>query len=240
MPGPLALLGGEAFTDAFAPALHRLIELSGGESARVVIVPTAAAEDGAGVPERRARMTVSQFEARGVEAIAAMVLSREAAHDPANAALLDSASLIYLGGGSPGALGRVLPDTPFLRALISRHQTGTLLVAVSAGAVMLGEYACEPRQPPPADIILDPLPGFGLLPGVAIAPHFDRAPAGLIEQVCGLLPACATLIGIDEQTALLRDAGRWEVIGAGGVTLIRRGVATRYPPGETIPPPMSD
>jgi cyanophycinase-like exopeptidase len=44
------------------------------------------------------------------------------------------------------------------------------------------------------------------------------------ERSVDLLPAEAVLVGIDEQTALLRDgAGEWEVAGAGAVTVYRKG-----------------
>ena len=52
------------------------------------------------------------------------------------------------------------------------------------------------------------------------ADHHDTAPAHLKERSIELRPEGATLVGVDEQTALIRHPdGTWRVAGQGTVTL---------------------
>jgi hypothetical protein len=57
-----------------------------------------------------------------------------------------------------------------------------------------------------------------------VFPYHGRAAEHLRERSVDLLAKGALLVGIDEQTALVRTgSGAWDVLGAGGVTLYRRG-----------------
>jgi len=84
-----------------------------------------------------------------------------------------------------------------------------------------------------------PLPpalnSLGLVPRTMCAPHFNRVfPSKWLEH--GLLPEGYTLIGIDEQTALVNTHGVWEVRGRGAITIIRADLTPwRYATGETVP-----
>jgi cyanophycinase-like exopeptidase len=72
------------------------------------------------------------------------------------------------------------------------------------------------------------VPGLGLVPGVAVVPHFDggggrwRADGG------------PTVLGIDERTAALWRPGQgWSVLGPGRVAVVRAGEAPVVcPPGS--------
>jgi cyanophycinase-like exopeptidase len=60
---------------------------------------------------------------------------------------------------------------------------------------------------------------LGLVPRSICAPHFNRVfPAGWLKR--GFLPPGWTLIGIDEQTALVHRGGSWEVRGRGRVSIL--------------------
>jgi hypothetical protein len=68
-----------------------------------------------------------------------------------------------------------------------------------------------------------------------VFPHHDTAPAHLKERSIELRPSGATLVGVDEQTALLRDPdGTWRVAGAGGVTLYGDGQPELYAADSVI------
>jgi len=65
--------------------------------------------------------------------------------------------------------------------------------------------------------------GFGLLPNVAIDPHFrQRKREGDMEGVVSLHPELLGL-GIDEKTAAIVHDGRMTVIGPGQVLVFRKG-----------------
>ena len=51
-------------------------------------------------------------------------------------------------------------------------------------------------------------------------PYHGTAADHLRERSIDLLPAAATLVGVDEETALIREPdGTWRVAGAGTVTV---------------------
>ena len=59
-------------------------------------------------------------------------------------------------------------------------------------------------------------------------PYHGKAAAHLRERSVELLPADATLVGLDEHTALLRlESGEWHVEGAGTATIYRKDAPTR-------------
>ena len=67
-------------------------------------------------------------------------------------------------------------------------------------------------------------------------PYHGTAADHLRERSIDLLPANAMLVGIDEETALVRDpSGTWRVAGSGRVTVYEAASSTTYESGETIP-----
>ena len=82
----------------------------------------------------------------------------------------------------------------------------------------------------------EPLDCLGWVPRSLCVPHFNRRllPPRWFER--GLLPDGFTLIGIDEQTALISHGDRrWDVRGRGSVTIARSGTqSTVYRAGEQL------
>jgi cyanophycinase len=69
-------------------------------------------------------------------------------------------------------------------------------------------------------------PGLELLPGVLIDQHFaERGRVNRLLSAVALYPHELGL-GIDEDTAILTDGDRFEVLGSGAVTVIDAGAAT--------------
>ena len=61
-----------------------------------------------------------------------------------------------------------------------------------------------------------PVPGLGLVHGMAVLPHFDRIRdwrPNAVAGALGLFGPGVRLIGIDEDTALVGGAGGWTVWG---------------------------
>ena len=65
-----------------------------------------------------------------------------------------------------------------------------------------------------------------------IFPHYDAMPRRLFALVRASLPAALTMIGVDEDTALIGDGAGWMVHGRGGVEIARGGQRRRYRGGE--------
>jgi cyanophycinase len=210
--GVLALVGGAEWRDGCRKFDAALLEAAGTDE--VLVLPTAAAFEnpaGAGAPAR------AYFDELGARVVGLMVLGRRDADDEANAAAVRESRFVYVGGGSPMHLRSVLKGSRLWEALVEAWNAGTVLAASSAGAMVL----CDPMVDPRGGAYTV---GLGLLANMSIFPHHDTAPAHLRERSTELRPDGAVLVGIDEQTALLRDAdGSWRVTGQGSVTLYGPG-----------------
>jgi hypothetical protein len=75
---------------------------------------------------------------------------------------------------------------------------------------------------------------FGLVADSIILPHYDTGPAPLFVLVRRSLPATLTMLGIDEDSALISDQEGWQVAGRSGVEIARAGQRTRYLSGERL------
>ena len=230
MSGPLALVG----SGEYLPVMQDLEALLlAGRPPRYVQIPTAAAEEG---PESLARWVAlgrSQADRLGVEAVPVVVRDREEADDPALAALVEGAGLVYLSGGNPPYLAATLRGTRVWEAVQRAWQNGAALAGCSAGAMALTGFAPYVR-----DLTRAPEPGLGLLATWRVLPHFDRIAEwepGLVDRVLADLPEGEALIGIDEETALVRLDRDWAVHGRQAVHVMTREARTSYSAGELVP-----
>lgn len=245
----LALIGGEEFSHGFEEVHAGLLAEVGG-SRRVVYLPTCAADDGDEAIEYWCAAAHERLSAFGAAVETPRVIDVASANDARYAQLVAEADWIYLGGGYPHVAMRILPNTRVLAALYAALARGALVAGASGGAMLMGarsfvvtpELAAEvgrvwelgapagwdPPLPPPLDCL-------GLVPRSMCAPHFNRVfPSKWLEY--GLLPEGFTLIGIDEQTALMNTRGVWEVHGRGAITILRADLTPRqYAAGETVP-----
>jgi cyanophycinase len=235
-PGPLALAGSGEYTLAMEATDRFLI--SRREAARVVVIPTASALE-AGAPARWNHMGVEHFTALGAQVTPLLLLTRDDAHDPRIVAALRAADLYYFSGGDPQYLVETLQGTPSWETIRAGYASGAALAGCSAGAMMFGGYTLAVRelmsgQPPQWP------PALGLLPNIAVMPHFDRVAQFVGEElfraIIASAPAGIALVGIDEDTALVRDTGGgWQVMGRQSVTVFDERGPVIYRTGDTAP-----
>ena len=77
--------------------------------------------------------------------------------------------------------------------------------------------------------------GFGIVEHLAVFTHYTATQDHLWDRARDLLPSDATLVGLPEATALIRDAhGAWSATGMGSVTTVRNGVTTTTVEGPII------
>ena len=211
MPGPVALVGSGEYLPVMAGVEGALLK---GRPPRYVQVPTAAGQEGPESVGRWVRLGVEQARRLGVEAVPVPALDRAAADDPAVAAPIEGAGLVYLSGGSPAYLAETLRDTGVWAAIVSAWRAGAALAGCSAGAMALAEWIADIRAPGSA-----PRPGLGVVPGMLVIPHFDRFrrwTGSSPEAAAARLPEGVVLVGIDEETAMVSDGHdlrRWMVEG---------------------------
>jgi cyanophycinase len=231
MGGTLALVGSGEFLDGMrvidAGLLGRIARAG---RPHVAVIPTAAVPDGLAVVERWAAMSRTHFTALGVSVDVIPIGAGAQADDPAVAQRIAAAGLVYLSGGKPGFLLDTLRDTPAWAAIRAVHAGGGVLVGCSAGAMVLGAALVAPRLRWP----LSTRPALGMVPNVLVLPHYDALPGLLRGLALRGLPAELTVLGIDEETALVQVDAGWQVQGRAGVELRRMGRRTRFGGGENV------
>ena len=211
MPGPLALVGGMAWS-AGCDFDRELLEASG--TNEVVVLPTAAAYEN---PDKRVEVAAAWFEKLGAKVRAVEVLNRPDAESDEHAAIIRGAGFVYLSGGSPLHLRSVLKDTACWSALVDAWGDGAALAGSSAGAMVLGDPMVDPRG---GAYTL----GLGLLPGLAVIPHANTWSHDKAKRTFELAQRDVTVVAIDDSTALVRSAeGEWRAAGAGNVAAWRNG-----------------
>ena len=225
--GTVALVGAGEFLSTIIPVDKMLLERVHG-TPRVVVLPTASAPDGAGVPERWARMGVEHFTQLGAAVEPVMLLNRADANKDEMATKLAAANFIYFSGGKPRYLLETLQGTASWQAILDVFAAGGIVAGCSAGAMVLGSELFDFPQ------VWRTLPALGLVPGIAVIPHFDELPAWLAGTVSRPRRK-ATVVGIDGATALVGSNGQWRVHGHGGVTVFTENGKKRYANGETVP-----
>ena len=123
MTGTIALVGSGEFLPPIRPLDQKLLEHIQ-ETPRVVVLPTASAPDGTGVPERWARMGVEHFTALGAQVEPAMLLTREDAEKPAIVEQIAQANFVYFSGGKPRYLLETLQGTAAWAAVETLYARG--------------------------------------------------------------------------------------------------------------------
>lgn len=209
--GPIALVGGAEWRPPARPLDEWLLDQSG--SGSVTILPTAAANER---PEKAVEFARGYFEEMGAEVQPAMILQREQAEDPSEAERLRSSSFIYIAGGDPRHLAKVMRGTAAWQGILDALSKGSVLAASSAGAMLLCERMIWPGN-------LEGEDGLGYFKGVAVVPHHDlwqKKVGSLLEAAAG---SGLRLLGIDECTGLVVESGRCRILGAGSVTMYERG-----------------
>lgn len=209
-PGGFLLQGGAEFKGMMAASDRAALDLAGGPDAGVVILPTAAAAEGD--PVRAGRNGERWFASLGATHARALALYE--ADDARNLEIVSAiraAKLVYISGGDPDHLFRVLAGSPALSAIEAAHADGATIAGSSAGAMVLcGIYFS------PAGKRLEK--GLGMVPGFCVIPHheqFGKSWAGRIREAS----PDTLLVGIDEETGMIRENedGMWRVLGKGAV-----------------------
>lgn len=209
--GIVALVGSGEFLPASEPLDRQLLDWLDAP-ARVVVLPTASAPDGPGVPVRWARMGVAHFTRLGALVEPVMLLTRADAGSPALAARIAAANFIYLSGGKPGYLIDTLRDTACWQSIVAVHAAGGVVAGCSAGAMALaGRLVGLP-------LLARSRPALGLVPDLAVIPHFDELPRWL-SGLGRLAARGVPVAGIEGATALVIQGNEWRVAGRGSVTL---------------------
>ena len=233
--GPLALVGGDELKPGNEQQDEELARAVGDGPA--FVLATAA---GRQRPEVAVANAVRWFASLGLAVEELPATRRSDARYSANAARARQGRFFYLVGGDPGLVPKTLAGTPLWEAIAEAWRTGAALAGSSAGAMALGEWTLV-RERMPGDDRRRYLPALGLVPRVAVLPHFETFGHRWVESAVRAAPRSdVVLLGVDERTAALHVDGAWRALGDGGVTVIAGGERRRFASGEPIegvPPP---
>jgi len=227
-PGPIALVG----SGEYLPVMQQVeADLIAGRNPKYVQIPTAAAPEGEKSVNYWVDLGIRQAERIGVEAVPVIAHSRLDADSPELARKVDDAGLIYLSGGNPSFLANTLRDTLLWKAIDSAWRNGAALAGCSAGAMALADHIPGLRLTAHA-----PTQGLGALPHIRVLPHFDRMFSHVPDFFARFMnvPKGVTVVGIDEDTAIVGGPYEWEVQGRQSAWLFVEGHRVEFPPGSKL------
>ena len=223
--GILLFEGGCEFQGKMEAPDKKAIALAGGENAKIVIIPTAAAPDNNS--QHAGNTALKWFRDLGAKNVIALpIIDKHSADDAKLSAELDEANLIYILGGFPGYLAHTLAETRCLDALFRAYRKGAVLAGSSAGAMVLCEWYFDPEDKKIKK-------GFRILKNTILVPHHDTFGHSWHSRYFDKLSGIQC-IGIDEQTGMINHTGRhrWTVYGKGGITLYLKTGVVSYKSGQ--------
>jgi cyanophycinase len=212
--GHLVLLGGGPTP---AVVFTRTLNLSGGRSAIVAVLPQTYPNDSIG------DAAVELWKKTGAREVFKLKLDDM---DRARATL-ERATLIWMPGGFQELLMKTLSGTPIPDVIRKRFADGATIGGASAGAAAMSATMIADESTAEAETTDGPrtMEGLGLWPAAIVSPHFtERRRSGPLLAILRVHPGLVG-VGIDEGTAIFISSGRLEVAGSATVTILETPAA---------------
>ena len=233
--GSLALVGSGEYLPQMREFEQSLINdgLANNKKPIYIQIPTAAARESENRINYWRSLGEVAAKSLGVTQSFLPIFTREDANNLQLLKNVDDAALIYLSGGDPHYLAQTLRDTLLWDLILKNWQSGGSLSGCSAGAMVLSDEIPHFRLSR-----AKPTQGFGLLKEVRVIPHFDKffkwIPDSAAKHLLDL-PGDSTLIGIDEDTAVVKRANQdWQVWGKGKLHLLKGQRPGQFGAGEFV------
>ena len=118
------------------------------------------------------------------------------------------------------------------KAIHDAWQGGAALAGCSAGAMAMAVKVPDIRHPLRGDE-----PGLAVVPGLSVIPHFDRLAARMPDFVLNAVTHAGpgvTVVGVDEETALVGGPEHWVVQGRQKVWVLTGDGRKGYAAGEHL------
>ena len=216
--GWIVPIGGAENKENDRDILEHFVEVSGGESANIVVIPTASRLSETGPRYEKI------FNELGADKVAVMDFdTRRDCQEPGRLQRIEEATGIFFTGGNQLRLTTLLGGTPVAKLIRSRNAHGVTVGGTSAGASILSEHMIafgdEGSSVISGSVRL--APGLGLTNRFIIDQHFrQRDRLGRLMTALAYNPF-AVGIGLDEDTAaFIGPDDTVEVSGSGGVTIV--------------------
>jgi cyanophycinase len=215
-PGTLIVIGGHEDKDGERNVLKEIAErLNGGK----LVIATVASHE----PEGYFDSYQTAFAALGVGNLVELyVRQRDETLSADTQRILEGAAGIFFTGGDQLRISSQIGDTPVEQAVRQLYARGGVIAGTSAGASVMSETMLVRGSSAESHRIgdLHMAPGLGLIRDVIIDQHF--AQRGRIGRLLGAVAQNPRVlgIGIDEDTAIIIEDCRFEVVGCGAVYIV--------------------
>jgi cyanophycinase-like exopeptidase len=211
--GTVCLQGGGEFSPACREMDAALVRRAGG---RVVVSALAAAVG-------HDYGTATANGVRHLRALGADVKGApDAREEPERAlAVLRTARLLVLPGGSPARLLSALHDTGAAGVVSEVLADGGVVMGASAGAMVLCGWTVLPDRRA-SDGGPAVVRGLDVVPGVVVLPHWSPA-ADRPEWTAAVrraAPAATTVLGLAEESGVLVEGATWTPVGRSAARLV--------------------
>jgi cyanophycinase len=211
-------IGGAEEKENSPQILQRFVDLAGGRSADIVVIPTASQLKSTGPRYERI------FGDLGAERVTAIDFdTRRDCEEPGRLERLQQASGVFFTGGNQLRLSTLLGGTPIAKAIRVMNAAGVPVAGTSAGAAFISEHMIafgdEGSTPMAGSVRL--AAGLGLTNRFIIDQHFrQRDRLGRLLTALAFNPF-AVGIGLDEDTAaFIAPDNTVHVQGSGGITVV--------------------
>lgn len=229
--GHLILIGGG---DKPRAAMEKFVELAGGRSAPIVVIPTASQE--ADTEEYYTTLFRKNYGSTDVTVLP--IRNKDDASRPEVVAAAKRARGIFFGGGDQVRITAALGGTPVLEALREAYRNGAVVGGTSAGTACQSERMItgEGDFKVIRSHAVEMIEGLGFLRSdVIVNQHFiARQRQNRLLSVILEFPGHLG-VGVDEDTAIwVRPDDTFEVIGASSVMVLDStgGTIRRSPPAD--------
>ena len=216
--GWIVPIGGAENKENDRHILERFLEVSGGDDADIVVIPTASRMHETGPRYEKI------FNELGAKRVAVMDFdTRRDCQETGRLKRIEEATGIFFTGGNQLRLTTLLGGTPVAKLIRARNAHGVTVGGTSAGASILSEHMIafgdEGSSVISGSVRL--APGLGLTNRFIIDQHFrQRDRLGRLITALSYNPF-AIGIGLDEDTGtFISPEGNVEVVGSGGVTIV--------------------
>jgi len=213
----LMAMGG-AINSKNPKVLREFVRRSGGNAARIVILPQASSLADTG------QYYVNLFHDLGaVNVVSLEFRQRSEAGTPEQVELLRNATGIFIIGGNQMRLSVLYGGTPLEVELLAAYRRGCLVGGTSAGAAILSKtMICNGKGgPTPREGLVQFCPGLGFTDQFTFDQHFrQRDRLGRLVYAVATHPGLLG-VGVDEDTAaIVENDISITVCGSGAVTIV--------------------
>jgi dipeptidase E len=211
VPRILAIGGGEIGRLETLELDAEVIRMAAKKRPRVLFVPTATADD----PGYVAIVEEHYGRRLGCD-VATLLLYDRTLSDGDLRRAIDSADIVYVGGGNTLRMMKLWRRLGVDRVLRQAAAEGTVIAGISAGAMCwCSSGVSDSRSFAASDESWDYITVRGLgLVDIVLCPHFDADPRRPIYAASSARRRRLTVLGLDDCTALQVVDGRWRILSS--------------------------